>query len=327
LIDSHSSSFWLISSLCNTANCKDKQKVTPISNLGTCELYYNMGAVFGTIDSRIVHLNSLVLENQNVFLINALDFPKFTESNLDGVFGISKIFSPLHHKAPYTSVLENVLKYIKNDHISAKVVLILKLGGNSPYLKIYYMEDYDYYHIRFDEFGKKETIFWINLFDKGKLMFALKHVKLKYYNKNILEREEYAVKECLDMGCRAMIDTKSYFIYGPADQISVLKSIKTNNYKETSNLPDIEFSFYDVDPSTSTASSSVELTLKPEDYLVKDNSTTDQNSEEDNYVVGIGDHKTDYGWNFGILFLKKFMVVYDFKDDKVGFVRVYTDDD
>lgn len=293
----------------------------PENNLGSCELYYNMGAVLGIIDKKTVHLNSLVLENQTVFLINKIDFPRFKDSNIDGVLGISKMFSPLHHKAPYYSILQNTLNYIKNENISAKVLLILKLGGNYPYLKIYFMEDFDHYHIKIDEKGQKETIYWVKLFDKGKLMFALKHVKLKYYKDNQLVKEEYAVTDCLDTGCRAMIDTKSYFIYGPADQIGALKSIK-GNCKENLDLPDIEFSFFDVNPQTSMASSSVELTLKPDEYLV----SSGDDSAGENCVVGIGDHKTDYGWNFGILFLKQFMVLYDFRDDMVGFVRIEKED-
>lgn len=276
-----------------------------------------MGAVYGTIDTKIVHLNSIVLDNQTIFLIDKLNFPVFEESDLDGVLGISRLFSPLHHKSPFVSVLENSLNYIKENKVNGKVVLILKLGGNYPYMKIYFIEDYDYYHIKLDEFGKKEKIVWINLFEKGKLMLALKSVKLKYYQNNAIIKEELVVKDCLETGCRALLDTKSYFIYGPADQISLLKKIQTPNCNDYDNLPDIEFSFFDVNSNTSLSKSTMDLTLFPEDYLVHED-------EEDNNicVAGIKDHKTDYGWNFGIILLKKFMIFYDFKNDLIGFSRV-----
>jgi hypothetical protein len=42
-------------------------------------------------------------------------------------------------------------------------------------------------------------------------------------------------------------------------------------------------------------------------------------------VPGFGDHGTQYGWNFGIMFMKKVMIFYDFKNDKLGFVRSNND--
>jgi hypothetical protein len=38
-------------------------------------------------------------------------------------------------------------------------------------------------------------------------------------------------------------------------------------------------------------------------------------------IAGIGDHGTQFGWNFGIMFLKKFVILYDFENDRLGFVR------
>ena len=258
----------------------------------------------------------MILENQDILLIEHMDFPDFKDKNLDGMFGISKIFSPLHHKSPFTSVIQNTLKTMAKDNIEAKIVLILRLGGGYPYMKIYFMEDYDYFHIRDDVTGRKETIYWIKLFDQGKLMLALKHIKKKYYKDNHLVKEEYALKDCKDTGCRAMIDTKSYFIYGPKSQIGELTSIKASNCNDLSDLPELEFSFFDVNPANSISSSSIELILRPEEYMLNNHSY-----EEGSCRVGITDHHTDYGWNFGIMFLKKFMVIYDFKDSFIGFVR------
>lgn len=51
----------------------------------------------------------------------------------------------------------------------------------------------------------------------------------------------------------------------------------------------------------------------------------DDGSQKDNCVPGFGDHGTEYGWNLGILFLKKFVLMYDFKNDRLGFVRSNND--
>lgn len=63
------------------------------------------------------------------------------------------------------------------------------------------------------------------------------------------------------------------------------------------------------------SSLTVDLTLEPKDYMV---TSVEQGGK---CIPGFGDHGTQYGWNLGILFLKRFIVVYDFKSEKLGFVR------
>lgn len=319
LIDMQSSSFWVFSSYCDYNDCRGKAKLTPNRNYGSCELYYNMGVVMGIIDNRTVHLNSLVLENQPVFLIDKIHFPLFARSSYDGYLGLSHIFSPLHHKSSFESITQGIEKLIKNDKITDNVYVILKLGGQNPYLKFYFLEEFDNYHIRNTVEGKKETIYWIRLFDKSKIMLALKHVNLKFYNKDNLIKEEIAVTDCLDTGCRVLLDTKSYFMYGPKSHISKLKKL-SSACNDLDNMPDMEFSFFDVEQSSKTSFSTVELTLFPSEYFVS-------NNDDENCVPGILDHETDYGWNLGILFMRQFMVLYDFKSGYLGFVRVKKESD
>lgn len=61
--------------------------------------------------------------------------------------------------------------------------------------------------------------------------------------------------------------------------------------------------------------SSVELILRPEDYFEKDG--------EENCSPGVLDHKEDQGWSFGIMFLKRFLVLYNFKENQLGFARAF----
>ncbi len=94
-------------------------------------------------------------------------------------------------------------------------------------------------------------------------------------------------------------------------------------------LPDIEFSFYDIniDSNRNVSGLTLDLTLEPEDYMInsKENEIDDGKGQGMDCVPGFGDHGTQYGWNLGILFLKKFVLIYDFKNDKVGFVRANND--
>ncbi len=44
--------------------------------------------------------------------------------------------------------------------------------------------------------------------------------------------------------------------------------------------------------------------------------------DNDGYCVpGILDHGNNEGWSFGINFLRKFITIYDIKNNKLGFVR------
>ena len=273
-----------------------------------------MGLVYGIIDKKTVHLNSLVLENQTIMLIDKIEFPKFRDKKVDGMLGLSTVFSPLHTKTPFFSVVEGIKKLMIKDNVNERVLVIMKLGGGYPYIKIYYLEELDYYHIAEDEYGKKETIYWIRLFDKTKMMLALRNITFKYYDGDKLISEKNVLDECHETGCRALIDTKSYFIYGPGNAIQPLTSLSAScgNYY---SLPDITFSFFDVNAETKGSTSTVHLTIKPDEYMISDGS-------DSNCKPGVIDHGTDYGWNFGIMFLKPFMVMYDFNGGHLGFVRI-----
>jgi hypothetical protein len=70
------------------------------------------------------------------------------------------------------------------------------------------------------------------------------------------------------------------------------------------------------------SSLTVDVTLEPEDYMVRNNSEDDS---AHGCIPGFGDHGMQYGWNLGIIFLKKVTMIYDFEREKLGFVRAKTD--
>jgi hypothetical protein len=89
-------------------------------------------------------------------------------------------------------------------------------------------------------------------------------------------------------------------------------------------MPDLEFSFYDMNLNSTYSSLTFELTLEPEDYMVNVNDNEIDPPEQEfkaGCIGGFVDHGTQYGWNFGIMLLKKFVMVYDFQEDMIGFVR------
>jgi hypothetical protein len=59
--------------------------------------------------------------------------------------------------------------------------------------------------------------------------------------------------------------------------------------------------------------STVDFTLEPIDYVTYDDSG--------NCVPGVAEHNHDRGWAFGIIFLRKFLMIYDIGNERLGFVR------
>lgn len=115
-----------------------------------------------------------------------------------------------------------MLQNIQNQNLPQ--YFILKLGGNDPYLKFGPMNSSDWQYFKVDKTEPiyTERIEWINLIEKGKLVLPLRHIMLIYRDKNNeITKREWALTHCVHHGCRATIDTKAYFIYGPEFQLQV----------------------------------------------------------------------------------------------------------
>ena len=90
-------------------------------------------------------------------------------------------------------------------------------------------------------------------------VLPLRHIKLLYKDKNgNILKSLYAVSNCIEYGCRATLDMKSYFIYGPEAQMSKILKLKRHNCygDEFTSLPDIEFAFYDINVNRNKKTSS-----------------------------------------------------------------------
>ena len=232
--------------------------------------------------------------------------------------------------------MQNIIKQKKPPFI------VLKLGGLHPYIKfgeISYQDEYYFKDLsdkdvkripKKDNKQLKEQPLWINLYEEGMFVLPLRHIKLLYKDKNgNIQKSLYAVSNCIDYGCRSTLDTKSYFIYGPESQMSKLLSLKRHNCygDDLNSLPDIEFAFYDINVNRNRKISSrvLTLTLEPKDYMISINEGGIDDEREMNCVPGFGTTGTQFGWNFGIMFMKKFLIAYDFEEERIGFVRISED--
>ena len=327
LVDSLSSSFWLISNKYNNLEsennidkgltCEQKLKFNNDKEQINKEiiLEYTQGIIKGNLDFKKIYLKSITIENQPVLLANSIDFPLLIASELNGVLGISYNYSSLHKYNQYKSVLQRVENYMNSTN---KVYLIINLGVSVPYIKIDKFEDYDYDTIRNKSSSndQKEDIIWFSLPISGRLTLSLNNIRLIYLKNGLITKSVKVANNCSKFSCKAHLDTKSYYISGPSYQTEFIKDLVLQDYcvnNVLEELPYIEFSFFNHMTDKNFSTSTVEVVLEPKHYMI---------DTENKCMSGIITHKSDYAWSLGILFMKNFLIAYDFTQDKVGLVRI-----
>lgn len=116
-------------------------------------------------------------------------------------------------------------------------------------------------------------------------------------------------------GCKSIIDTGTYLIYGPSDQLqSFLADMTIKGCEEKHKLPNLGFMFKGY--SKNGKDTAFELVLTPDDYVLE----FDVDGKND-CVVGIGSDNEDSGWTLGQVFLKTYYTVFDRDNEAIGFVK------
>ena len=95
------------------------------------------GEISGNFYYTNINLTNYIITSQPILLINKLNIPKYTTAPFDGVLGISKYHQLLHLRNSNISLLENIINQHKPPFI------VLKLGGNNPYIKFGEISDND----------------------------------------------------------------------------------------------------------------------------------------------------------------------------------------
>lgn len=116
-------------------------------------------------------------------------------------------------------------------------------------------------------------------------------------------------------GCKSIVDTGTYLIYGPSDQLQTfLADMTIRNCEEKSRLPNLGFMFkgYPKDGKDTA----FELILTPDDYVLEF-----EVDGKNDCVVGIGSDNEDSGWTLGQVFLKAYYTVFDRDNEAIGFVK------
>ncbi len=113
-------------------------------------------------------------------------------------------------------------------------------------------------------------------------------------------------------GCKTIIDTGTYLIYGPGEKIlSLLDGLSLDSCKDKAKLPDLAFELQG--ESKDGLKRSIELILTPDDYVLHF-----QVDGEDDCVIGIVPDNLDTGYTIGQVFLKAYYTVFDRDNARIG---------
>lgn len=116
-------------------------------------------------------------------------------------------------------------------------------------------------------------------------------------------------------GCKSIIDTGTYLIYGPSDQLQTfLADMTIKGCEEKHKLPNLGFMFKGY--SKNGKDTAFELILTPDDYVLEF-----EVDGKNDCVVGIGSDNEDSGWTLGQVFLKTYYTVFDRDSEAIGFVK------
>lgn len=347
LVDTLSYITWIPSTQLDIHEESMHQQLMPYHVRGYSNIKLLSGEISGNFYFTNINLTNYIITSQLILLINKLNIPEYTTAPFDGVLGISKYHHLLHLRNSNISLLENIINQHKPPFI------ILKLGGNNPYIKFGEISDNDLPFIRTVSSRKfmflqsktytqlninkiKEQIIWINLYEEGLFTIPLYSVTLLYRDLlGKVVKRELIIDNCMQYGCKAMLNTKSFFIYGPYDDVSKFNKLKRKycDVKQFNMLPDIEFGFVDVNVNRNKKLSNriVKLILEPKDYMIDNNNNDDNNNDEyintteEGCVPGFIATDSNFEWNFGVLFLSKFLISYDIEKERIGFVRISED--
>lgn len=271
------------------------------------KIQYLSGEVSGRMGKETIILGDLVVPNQIIGVADRVDVPLLDEVTWDGILGLAYPNKNLKS--------QNIDPLV--DNIIRQNILVNR--GEKNQFSYYLGPDmgsvvFGGVDLRYKRTAKEEFVYApITSLDYWTVKISDVRV-LRAGEDDVVNRRKRAPL-CPD-GCKTIIDTGTYLIYGPEEQFHrVLREVEVNSCDDRANLPSIVLEIFGNKDSTGSEQV-VELVLTPDDYVLE----FDMNGVTD-CVLGIAPDTEDTGWTLGQVFLKSFLTVFDRDEGKIGFVR------
>jgi len=328
LFDTGSSELWVPSDKCQTARCKRHQAFHETEHdlrLATKEpldIEYLSGAVKGSlVFEKIRFPGNFEVDRQVVGLASTVDIVLLDEVIWDGILGLSYPTPQLIHSGNLP-LMDNMIRQgtLSKQHLANQFAYYIDdsqgsmtFGGvNCQYLSSSNTNCISKFV--FTPVTKKS--YWTISLQNVRVTHPTTSYSLLQTNANVDAQNTHASQMktslipriCGVEGCETIVDTGTYLIYGPEDQVlKLLGGIgNVDDCRGIENLPYIHFDL----------SSNQTLTLAPQDYILQ----FEVNGQLE-CVVGISpDH--DVIWTLGQVFLRSYYTVFDRDSDRVGFARL-----
>jgi cathepsin D len=277
------------------------------------------GKIEGPLAVDDVKIGALVVPNQVFGTAETIDVPLLDEVRWDGIMGLAYPSSRLARDG-VSPVFDNIMtqKLVKQSIFG---YYLGPKGGMVTFGAI----DRKYIHAG-SEFVYAEVT------HQGYWTVAITDILLSYPNTGQVSTG--VCKGRPNGSCKAIIDTGTYLVYGPAPDVKgALRDIQSSTCDRTASLPSITFVFQ--------GQGSPAVTLSPKDYTLEfrvptanvpaDECSQAQYDHPDgtgidparctlDCVTGIAPD-ADTLWTLGQVFLRNFYTVFDRQSNRVGFAR------
>ncbi len=218
-------------------------------------------------------------------MANSIDIPLFEEAKWDGIVGLaypnSKVREsgiwPLMDTLMQSGALEqNLFTYYTDKTLGA-----ITFGG-----------------VNYAHSASREAI-WVPLLEPKYWTLQLISVRI----------DDYTLTNPSPRPIKAVIDTGTFLIYGPAPVIEAIVALVDPHSCDIANLPVLTFVFQG-------QTELVEVSLQPKDYVLS--FETDAGTE---CVTGLAADYSDSDWTLGQVFLSAYVSIFDRDNSRIGFLR------
>jgi len=310
LFDTGSCEFWVPSSTCSTARCQRHNRFpqdpnnSRLASTTGMNIQYLSGRVAGDMVYETIKLGDIEVKNQVVGLAKVVDIELLDDVQWDGILGLAypnptltqQGITPLFDTIVQSKVLSGPPRHLANQfayYIDDTKGAVTFGGANCDMLGV----------------GSKtqcvDRFKFVPVTEKTYWTISIKDVRVKYPNK------PESSGNCPKEGCKAIVDTGTYLIYGPESQVSNMLTHQLQSCTHHGAMPTFTFDFH-----VNTGDEPVSLALKPIDYILKFNI-----NHRDECVVGISPDK-DVIWTLGQVFLRTFYTVFDRDEDRIVFAHL-----
>jgi hypothetical protein len=304
LFDTGSCEFWVPSSECTTQRCEAHDRFPATGRERKIEhsmnIQYLSGKVQGDMIKTEVILGDLKVKGQVVGLGRVVEIDLLDDVEWDGILGLAYP-NPTLNAQGVVPLFDNVIsqnllheRKLSNQfayYIDDEKGAVTFGGANCDLLHANTAECIN----RFQFVPVTEQTYWT---------ITIRDVRVKYPGQQ--ERSGF----CPEGGCKAIVDTGTYLVYGPSSQVAAMMDRSLNGC-DLAGLPDLHFDFHvraGEPPQT--------VTLKPIDYVLKF-----RNDGRDECVMGVSPD-ADTIWTLGQVFLRSFYTVFDRDENRIGFARL-----